>query len=298
MNFCISILARLKQSMIAWKDSIDPDNILNVYLRGIVACKKACSEESCKNLLFVFLAAVERWPQGNYGIVSREKCPKGWFEFTHCQDTENNNNEDNYANFELALTENSLRCDGTSFTIRYCFKGPEIETRQGGFWTKAGKDGSAFVIRNVQGDCSVFGGNGGSVDIDNEDSDNKNAFGNSGLNAKKYNNYYPRGFKFGRNTHLEFCKIGGPKSGALTDYIEIGEFNQKFGFFVVPGQKCPKLKSPHGILKGSPQNFSLDDEDNNNENKMDGGAPVNVGRNSKWSVCVYDPTKGKQVSSY
>jgi len=237
-------------------------------------------------------AVGEKWPQGNYGIVSHEKCPKGWYEFTHCQDTEDNRNKDNYANFKLVLTAKGLRCAGTSITLRYCFKGPEIKTRSGGFWTKTGKSGAAFVIRNVQGDCSVFGGNGGSVNIDNEDFNNKNAFGNSGLNGKKYSNYYPKGFRFDSNTHLEFCKIGGPNKGVMTDYIEIGEFNQKFGLFVIPGHKCPKLKSPHGILTGSAQNFYLDDEDSSNRNSMSGGSPVIVDRNSRWSVCVYDPAHG------
>ena len=251
--------------------------------------------------VFYFTAtsiSAKLWPEGEYGILSHEKCPTGWYEFTHCQDTEDSGNKDNVANFTLGLGNN---CGASSFTMRYCFKGTEIPSRKGGFWTKNGIYGNAFVIKNTYGRCNVFGHDGGRVDITNERSRNMNKYGNNGLNGYCYDSYHPRNFNLYYDkdiTHLEFCKIGEPNVVAATDFIEVGEFNnQAFGIFNFPHHRCPILISPYGILNGTVEYFYLDDEDTKNHDKSSGGAPVLLHRtDSIWSVCQYDPRFNSKYS--
>merc|ERR1712142_700199 len=108
-------------------------------------------------------------------------------------DNENENNRDDITKFKLSPR---FKCDKTSTSFRYCFKGPLVPTRPGGFWTNFRYNGFAYVIRNVRGECSEFGSDGGIIEVDNEDKHNKNMFGNDGLNNKAFQNYHPFDFAF------------------------------------------------------------------------------------------------------
>lgn len=238
-----------------------------------------------------------RWPEGEYGILSAEKCPKDWFEFNHCMDSENENNQDDTTEFALSPRFN---CDKTSISFRYCFKGPKVPTRKGGFWTKHRHQGNAFVVKSARGTCDLFGSEGGTIEVDNEDSDNKNSFGNVELNGfRDDNRHYPYDFIFEHfsRTRLAFCKIGDKKlTEKSSDYIEVGSFNnQRFGFFILPNSKCPAIKSPSGILYGKKQKFFSDDENYMCRNKViDGDPPVVLRKDgSRWAVCQYDPREAK-----
>lgn len=194
-----------------------------------------------------------------------------------------------------------FKCDKTSITFRYCFKGPWISTVKGGFWAWGRMQTSAFVIKNVRGDCSQFGRNGGTIDVNNEETNNKNSFGTTldeygRLNGHRYNEYSPRSFIYDNRprTRLSFCEIGYSEQNRNEKrFLEVGKFNyQKFGFFVSPASVCPIVRSPYGYLVGRKQNFFLDDENYYNRNRVvSGSPPVFVGVDSRWAICEYDPHK-------
>ena len=241
------------------------------------------------------------WPIGEYGILSRDKCPSNWYEFIHCIDTENDNNQDELQNFMLGP---GYKCDRTSVTFRYCFKGPYVPTEKGGFWTRSGRRSSAFVIKNVRGMCSTFGKKGGSIELDDEESSNKNAYGNRigryGLNGRKYDDYSPSDFIYtsATRTRLTFCEIGyGKPKKSSRLYMDVGKFNnQKFGFFISPAGVCPIINSPYGFLVGKKENFFLDNENYYNRNRvLEGRPPVFLGYDSRWAVCEYNPYNGRKT---
>lgn len=227
------------------------------------------------------------WPKGEYGILSREKCPPSWYEFNHCIDTENDNNKDITNNFRFNL--GSL-CDKSSVTFRYCFKGPKVPTRNGGFWTM--KTESVYVVRNKIGLCSSFGKDGGTVLTTNEEKNNKNLFGNDDLNGVTFHEYRPYNFLyFHPVTQLSFCEVGlRNRTKRSKDYIEVGRFNrQEFGFFVHPSKPCPIVNSPYGFLEGVKESVLMDDS-NKGDNVFTNNPPIlDIGMGSVWSVCAYDP---------
>ena len=128
-------------------------------------------------------------------------------EFTHCIDTENEHNKDVAKHLKFNLGN---LCEKSSITLRYCFKGSKVPTRKGGFWTMNGENDSVYVIRNHRGGCSSFGRDGGTVVTANEETNNKNHFGNNGLNGLTFTDYRPYNFIFLYlpRTRLTFCEIG------------------------------------------------------------------------------------------
>ena len=245
-----------------------------------------------------------RWPAGQYGVLSRDKCPTGWFEFTHCMDNENDAGTTSATNFQMSPM--SLKCDVTSTTFRYCFKGPSVPTRPGGFWTNSRYGGVAYVVRNILGGCGEFGSDGGTVEIDNEDDNNKNIYGNNGLNGKKWKQYHPFDFVFipYSKTRLSFCRIGGKGTAqSPSSYIKVGSFNrQKFGFFIKPGQKCPVLMSPDGLLHGRREELLTFNENYlGNSKVLRGNPPVLLDKKmstARWDVCQYNPQKAKTFNAW
>lgn len=77
-------------------------------------------------------------------------------------------NVDKFEQFTLGFHsksfEENTKCGSSFLTLRYCFKGPNIPSRDGGFWTKAAASGEGYVIQNTlqnpQGACKLFGSNG------------------------------------------------------------------------------------------------------------------------------------------
>ena len=245
-----------------------------------------------------------RWPEGQYGIVSRDKCPPKWYEFNHCMDNDNNGNIKDIIGSSYRMSP-SLKCDVTSTSLRYCFKGPLVPTRPGGFWTNYRYNGFAYVIRNVEGGCEEFGSDGGIVEVDNEDQNNKNVYGNNGLNGRKFQKYHPFDFVFVpyTRTRISFCKIGEKGTSKSSSYIKVGRFGdqkQKFGLFVRPGHTCPTLRSPDGILHGRVENFYTDDEKYlGNSRVLVGKPPVVVDKEknrTNFSLCQYNPAKAKKFT--
>ena len=236
-----------------------------------------------------------KWPDGNYGVLSYAKCPQHWYEFTHCMDNEDFDNRDDIKSFKLGLGN---LCTESSVTFRYCFKGKRVPSREGGFWTSSQSNLFAYVIKGVGSNCRLIGKQGGTIYIDNENDYNRNSFGNDGLNGKTFKGYQPDDFDFGTNTLLSFCKIGEKRPSGSLKYIEVGHFNkQKFGFFISPGNLCPQVISPYGVMNGERQSFYIDDQDGDNRNKViKGNPPVTIeDGNSRWAVCQYDPGNLKAI---
>ena len=184
-------------------------------------------------------------------------------------------------------------------TFRYCFKGPKVPSRPGGFWIKSGTFGNAFVIKRVNDDCTVFGTDGGAIYLDTED-DNKNAmrYGGDNINGQYLQDYYPQDFKLDNvNVRLSFCIIGEQLISSTNDHIGIGDFNQMFGFFSHPDYlTCPVLESPHGILYATKESIFIDLEDNYPATGVLTGTPpfvVDADKNVEVDLCVYDPSFGK-----
>ena len=214
-------------------------------------------------------------------------------------DNENDNNKDDIRQFKLSPPK--LTCDKTSLSFRYCFKGPDVPTRTGGFWTRYKANGYAYVVRAARGaGCSEFGADGGVAEINNEDIDNQNQFGNVGLNGKVHpGGYHPYDFIFDKypRTRVSFCRVGDKGEHGGTDYMEVGHFDyQTFGLFVQPGAQCPKLLSPYGILDGMRQAFKTDDENYLCHSKvLSGKPPVRIeGIGTTWAVCQYNPKTAKR----
>ena len=181
-------------------------------------------------------------------------------------------------------------------TFRYCFKGYDVPTRPGGFWTKSGTFGNAFVVKNVNDDCTTFGNNGSEAYLDTKDTNNPKMVGRDGLDGVYHTHYYPDGYIFGigEGVRLQFCIIGQQDNSTKSDHIGIGEFNQMFGFFNYPNNSlCPILESPHGILHATKEKIFLDLE--NSAPQTRGGGPFVVGANKDAEVgfCVYDPSYGE-----
>ena len=115
-------------------------------------------------ILSYYLDIPYRWPEGVYGILTRDPCPKTWSEFTHCITMECSGRTPVLPEFKLNLGP----CDArkTTITLRYCFKGANVTSRPGGFGTKSGIYGNAFVIKTINDDCAVYGEDGGKVKLD------------------------------------------------------------------------------------------------------------------------------------
>ena len=187
-------------------------------------------------------------------------------------------------------------CDdkNTSITFRYCFKGPNVPSRPGGFWTKSSGSVSSFVIQNVNVDCSMFGNDGGQIYIDTEDTTaSEMRYGNDGMNGTYHPDYYPQSFQLDNlNYRLKFCSIGQYNISSSNDRIIIGEFNQMFGLFSYPDKLCPVLESPHGVLYATKEVIFIDSENNNPSTRVDTGTPpfiLNNNTDATVGVCVYDP---------
>ena len=234
------------------------------------------------------------WPEGVYGILSRNPCPANWFDFTTCMDTEN------IPNVVSSLPTSKLDlgpCDerNTSITFRYCFKGPNVPSRPGGFWTKSNAFITAFVIQNVNVDCSMFGNDGGQIYMDTEDETaGAMRYGTDGINGAYHPDYYPQSFPLGNiNYCLKFCSIGQYNISSNNDRIRIGEFNQMFGLFSYPDKSpCPVLDSPYGVLYATKEVIFIDLENNNPSTRVDTGTPpfiLNKNNDATVGVCVYDP---------
>lgn len=207
-------------------------------------------------------------------------------------DTEDYDNRDDVTEFNLGLGN---LCTESSVTFRYCFIGPKVPTRSGGFWVSRNTNSFAYVIKAPGSKCERFGKYGGEVFIDNENDYNNNRFGNDSLNGLRDPRFIPDGFNVkSRDTQLRFCKIGEALPMSSTNYIQVGEFNrQTFGFFVQPENSCPKLKTPYGTLSGEKQNIFMDDQDGENKSRVVSGQPpvaLDSG-DSRWAVCKYDPNK-------
>ena len=239
------------------------------------------------------------WPEGAYGIITRAKCPKDWYEYTQCYMAESGTSIVKRSSLDLG------ECNtGSSMTFRYCFKGSNVSSRTGGFFTKSGSYGNTYVIKNVNSPCTVFGSEGGYVHIDAEDSKHKTvpSFGNDGINEKKYAKYYPQNAyntgndiqSYVNDIRLDFCVIGEKKGSVTSDHIRIGEFNQEFGLFSdLDSSTCPVLDSPHGILNGSKENISFTSQ-RSASRAYGSKVPFIITNHEsvKFGICVYNPIPG------
>ena len=184
-------------------------------------------------------------------------------------------------------------------TFRYCFKGPEVPSRAGGFWTKWDSNVNVFVIKNVNGDCTVFGSDGGEVLLDTEhDRENRNKFGNNGTNGIYFPYYYPHSYNLdSSNVRLAFCIIGERSISSTSPRIAIGVFNQPFGFFTDPNNTvCPVLESQRGIIYGKAETIFIDLENKASVTKVERGKPpflVDANKDVRVGFCVYDPLFGE-----
>ena len=189
-------------------------------------------------------------------------------------------------------------CDAgrTTITLRYCFKGVNVPSRLGGFRTKSGTLGNAFVMKNLNDDCAVFGEYAGEVYFDTEDNNNEDKYGNDGTNGLYYLNYCPFIPPSADEFTLHFCKIGEQNDLSNSDDIEIGEFNQTFGFFSKPdNSQCPVLESPYGKLSATKETIFMDLENRNAATEVIRGDPpfvINSNKDGTVAFCVYDPSNG------
>ena len=198
------------------------------------------------------------------------------------------------------FTLNLGECFGEgTFTLRYCFKSANMTSRAGGFDGKSSSSAGAFVVKNTKSNCQVFGNDGGIADIDLKDGRVELKFGNQGFNQKYHRDFYPhKTFKARfQNAHIEFCSIGeidgDDSSSSVSEFIEVGEFNQVFGLFSEPNvTACPVLKSPYGMLHGEKENVFIDLEEFMPVTKLDGRTPFVLDENMDCTMgmCVYDPT--------
>ena len=200
---------------------------------------------------------------------------------------------------EFKLGLGPCEVTNSSITFRYCFKGGKVKSRPGGFWKKLGTISSAFVIKNIAHDCTVFGNDGGEVYLDTEDTENSNKFGNNGTNGMFFPHYYPELYPITEpdNVYLKFCVIGQQRISSKSDFIRIGEFNQMFGFFSEPNDTlCPVLDSPHGILRATKEKIFIDLENSGPSSRAVKGSPpflFDANKDAEVGVCIYDPSKGE-----
>ena len=136
--------------------------------------------------------------------------------------------------------------------------------------------------------------------MDTEDDNHRvGRYGSDGINGLLVQDYYPQDFPIdNHNVRLSFCIIGEQLISSTNDHIEIGDFNQMFGFFNQPNHSsCPVLESPHGILYATKETIFMDLEDNGSTTRVLTGTPpfvVDADKNVEVGLCVYDPSYGEE----